>query len=329
MSNNTQISANDRVVVVEGTLSSLQIASVMFFWPFHIHHSNSCEECLFTPISPAFNSRDICDSRLRDDVNIDLIRNTVCHVIVGKRVSSSAVLYVEAVHNRNYFPMYSVFDRYKSERESSIHDYFDCKFSNTEIIRDTAQLIKKLCSQRNPSLAVRSNVDKLLQRVKNPCSAISVLHHAMNSLYSDFSTDSDYKDLCNDLQTLQRDKLPLCLTNGSVQLQATALFQRAFPYCLSFFDGNHRHSRFVTHVLNCSRRSSNYLITEDDEDGYIINKDDGNNKTERFNCLLQYRFYHVDPQCYSFHISIEKMQQISINENEKLQSTVTEEKTHR
>ncbi len=110
-----------------------------------------------------------------------------------------------------------MFDRYKCDEETSTLDYFNCKFPVSEILRATGQLIKHFCMQRNPSQAVKNNIDKLLQRVKNPCSAISALHHAMNSLYSDFRFDSDYKDLCNDLRTLGPYKLPFCLTIGSVQ----------------------------------------------------------------------------------------------------------------
>jgi hypothetical protein len=83
------------------------------------------------------------------------------------------------------------------------------------------------------------------------------------------------------------------------------------------------------HVLKCHWKDSSSLITEDDDDGYVINKGNGSEETEQFNCNLEYRFYHVDPQQYSVHLNIDMMQQISIDENEKLQSSVTEEKTHR
>jgi hypothetical protein len=69
MSSNALFSANDGNVIVEGSLSTLQISSVMLFWPIHFHHFKNCVDCLLTPISPAFNLRDICDSRLHDNVN--------------------------------------------------------------------------------------------------------------------------------------------------------------------------------------------------------------------------------------------------------------------
>jgi len=258
----------------------LNICKAMFVWPLHIKHTSSdssgCSGCYVTPISPAINARDVTDSRLQDIYCGRLIHQTLCHVLLGEIAHfNSRNSAHRALFREHYFNMHSVFDRYNNvedENGTNPFGYFNAFFPLTRM-RDAVKVLLTGQSSiiASHSSSTRSRMIDKIDKLGSPAYLMQYTLDAMFKEYNEFVSEHDYEKLVESLRRLlPTTQVPNCLRNCSPKLLAIFLFQKSFPYCCAFLNGNHRHCRFIFQEMTLSRRKRNDLIDESHIDGYII-----------------------------------------------------------
>lgn len=304
----------------------MSINTTLLLWPLHIHHKGShededpCVGCIITPISPSANSRDVCDCRLLDPLNVEIMDGTDSHIMIGLRRLETPM-----EKSVNCLPMYSVFDRYNGKTRDKPIGFFDVKIDFQEMKSAVTNLLR----------VVDLNFPHHVVSCSSPEQLIFKMLEKISSKYNHFKNSSDF---CAFLATLQHQynlTLPMCISRGSKALQATFMFQQVFPYCIAFLNGNHRHARWAFQLFNCDRQVCHShlkdidILKDDVNDGYIIKTAGKSDDDKDWTCHLHYQFYSIKEAHKSSELTLHQLQSISERCNIVLKKSLEEEACHR
>ena len=314
---------------------NMNVYLALFYWPIHIHHTvisnGSCNSCILTPVAPKINSRDVADSRCRTKLDSTLFVNSTCQALIGRRLITISSSDHHALWNDNLFPLLSVFDRYESVNvEEAKYGYFDSKFQLNILREDAKGLLHHILNDRN-GRNHKSNVEPTIDKLKKPHEILFFVATLMSGVYKEFVSDQNYDQFINDIQqhpSVCGKVLPNCVSHSSKQLIAIYLFQLAFPYCMAFFNGNHRHSRILFDHLMLERKQLS-VYGDSNSLGYIVPSIDygtfSNRTFERYQMSYQLFSLHMESQF----VQIEQLQLISFQIHHEARMTVPDEKCHR
>lgn len=306
----------------------MSINTTLLLWPLHIHHKGrpedelTCTGCILTPISPSANSRDVCDCRLLDPLNVEILDGTDSHIMIGCRRSETTM-----ANSGHCLPMYSVFDRYNGKTLDKPIGFFDIKIDLKEMKSAVANLLR----------VVDVNLVKLVNNCTSPEQFIFKMLECISSKYNHFQKTSDFQTFLAALQKEYKSTLPGCISHGSKALQATFVFQQVFPYCITFLNGNHRHARWAYELYNCSRQDCHShqdiedidIVKDDIDDGYLIQMQGIIDDNKDWTCRLHYIFYSINDAHKSSVLSLHQLQSISERCNLMLKKSLEEEVCHR
>jgi hypothetical protein len=339
------VNFEENEVYKKSTFASVSLNVALLFWPIYIHHKNlqgdseSCEGCILTPISPAANSRDVCDCRLYDPIDYSKLDGTMCHVLVGHRMQSKAITSTEGGISTTehgspteegsqlsqLLSFHSVFDRYSNKSEvgtlgvfNIIIDIDDMKQKASEIMKVFEKSTRKLKDCNTPDDIMIFLQKRIAKKYKNLAVASNYydFFEALNSKYADVIT-----------------RAPCCIKTASIALQTTYVLQQVFPYCIAFLNGNHRHSRQLFKLFNCKRHeNADDIINDESLDGYIIQKnsvvdipmDECIGK-----CDIYYQYYHLRQVINMDGLKLEDLQSISNLCNQTMKNSLEEECCHK
>ena len=327
-------------LIIPTISKQLKIRQIMFVWPLQIIHTsdnrNSCYGCFVTSISPGINARDVTDSRLRDTYSANMINGTLCHALIGEVLSyTSESAVFQAINNQNVFPMNSVFDRYQSlAKEIGTASHYFNGFIDLDKMKQCA---KRILTDTNSLLRwqpedPRSTRERMINNINKSKNTSMLLYLTLEMLfnnYNDFNDEKDYTDLIDRIKALEPNiRIPNCLRSTNSKLCATYLFQKVFPYCCAFFDGNHRHCRFLFHEYNLGRKDTTDIIDDNYIDGYIIQDVTALTPWLVNKESMLYELHHLD-EASKGNVLLHTLQTHSFLIDDKDKATVPNEPYHR
>ncbi len=313
----------------KGKAMRVSINATLLLWPLFIHHScdNEIEYeggCILTPISPPSNSRDVCDARLCNSLDTNMMDDTDSHIMIGMQLSGEP-----AEHSVHCLQMHSVFDRFLSNPDDKPMGFFEVKIKLGEMRSKVANLLR----------LIDISLPKYIHSCSSPEELVSVMLEKISLKYNHFKEASNYEQFISSMQQ-QHDatKLPICIRKGTQALQATYIFQQLFPYCITFLNGNHRHTRWLFQLFNLKRQECKYhmkeedFIKEDVKDGYIIKPHyafDNCNVGNAGVCFLIYHFFTICDAYKDTKLTLQQLQSISDRCNMVLRNSLHEESCHK
>jgi hypothetical protein len=282
----------------DSTVIQLSPSDLVLLWPIHISHSSdnreTCSGCFLTPVSPVANARDVSDSRLQDKLNVKLLASSDCHALLGERVKTTSTSWAD-VNRTDQFDMFPIFDRYIDASNSdhlNIFGYFKAKYDLSLLRKASIKLFSEPNTLTpNLSLERRNRVINAIKSQKAPL----IIHTVLTSIvheYNSFQSIDNYITFIENLKKhLHCPNVPNCVNKSSKKLLSMYLFQQAYPFCIAFVNGNHRHCRFIFDELMLKRNTVGNILSDSHIDGYVIPiiPDDRFEKRVEYN--LTYHFY--------------------------------------
>jgi len=341
---------------------SLSARTGLLLWPINFCHESNCNQnncdslkCKIYPIAPSINVRDVGDSRLHDELRIDLINGTTIDAIFGSILHKDEIN--GCVSTLSMFRMNSIFDRYADNNGDL---YFTDDMDTATLISKARKLTRTL--DYTGSELCRTKFKDELKNLSNSdhSSVLGKFLLHLDLLFHNFKSKDGYKTLNEALIAMDENlEVPQCVLRGSLELQATFRFQKfMYPSCLVFMNGNHRHARLLLRMLGCHRAQSQELsetplvnanllthcftfktgsngspiwIDNAITDGYMITEtSDGLGSVSPYAAVITmtYKFYVPNKNKKLHELSLREFQSICRQANNVLYHSVQEEAYH-